>query len=229
MLTPRGQLGTGQCNELLQAPEQQLPPGGRAAGCERREHRTPWAANVRARTKAGLAARDPRDSLFAKLTARHLPEPLFVERSLADGSLPPGEQGTSLMWPQQWLRPSSSANERPARVQDFRLTIQQAAVRYAEVLGLEPVMDLGWIVTFAAPGNPAAQISVMREDATASVVPDASIEVDDVDAAHAAAQRLGCEIAHPLTDEPWGVRRFLFATLPARCSTSSAIPKPRSR
>jgi len=79
---------------------------------------------------------------------------------------------------------------------------------YAEVLGLEPVMDLGWIVTFAAPGNPAAQISVMREDATASVVPDASIEVDDVDAAHAAARRLGCEIVHPLTDEPWGVRRF---------------------
>ena len=79
---------------------------------------------------------------------------------------------------------------------------------YSKVLGLELVMDLGWIVTFAAPGNPAAQISVMREDASASVRPDASIEVDDVDAAHAAAQELGCEIVHPLTDEPWGVRRF---------------------
>src|SRR3954451_13893472 len=79
---------------------------------------------------------------------------------------------------------------------------------YAEVLGLEVVMDLGWIVTFAAPGNPAAQISVMREDASASVQPDVSVEVDDVDAAHAAAQRLGYEIVHPLTDEPWGVRRF---------------------
>jgi len=79
---------------------------------------------------------------------------------------------------------------------------------YAEVLGLEVVMDLGWIVTFAAPGNPAAQISVLREDATAPVVADASIEVDDVDAAYAAARRLGHEIVHPLTDEPWGVRRF---------------------
>jgi catechol 2,3-dioxygenase-like lactoylglutathione lyase family enzyme len=79
---------------------------------------------------------------------------------------------------------------------------------YAGVLGLEVVMDLGWIVTFAAPGNPAAQISVMRQDATAAVQPDASIEVDDVDAVHAAAQRLGYEIVHPLTDEPWGVRRF---------------------
>ena len=79
---------------------------------------------------------------------------------------------------------------------------------YAEVLGLEPTMDLGWIVTFAAPGNPSAQISVLREDATASVVPAASIEVEDVDAAYASAQRLGCEIVHPLTDESWGVRRF---------------------
>jgi hypothetical protein len=33
---------------------------------------------------------------------------------------------------------------------------------YAEVLGLEPAMDLGWIVTFAARDNPSAQISVLR-------------------------------------------------------------------
>ena len=79
---------------------------------------------------------------------------------------------------------------------------------YAEVVGLEVAMDLGWIVTFAAPDNPVAQVSVMRHDASASVHPDASIEVDDVEAAHEAAQRLGCEIVHPLTDEPWGVRRF---------------------
>jgi catechol 2,3-dioxygenase-like lactoylglutathione lyase family enzyme len=79
---------------------------------------------------------------------------------------------------------------------------------YVDVLGLEVAMDLGWIVTFAAPTNPAAQVSVMRQDATAPVQPDASIEVDDVDAVHAAARRLGYEVVHPLTDEPWGVRRF---------------------
>ena len=67
---------------------------------------------------------------------------------------------------------------------------------YAEVLGLEVVMDHGWIVTYAAPDNPQAQLSVMREDASAPVLPDVSIEVDDVDAAHAAAQRLGHEIVH---------------------------------
>ena len=79
---------------------------------------------------------------------------------------------------------------------------------YTEVLGLDVAMDLGWIVTLVAPDNPAAQITLLREDATASVQPDASIEVDDVDAVYDAAQRAGYEIVHPLTDEPWGVRRF---------------------
>jgi catechol 2,3-dioxygenase-like lactoylglutathione lyase family enzyme len=83
-----------------------------------------------------------------------------------------------------------------------------AAGFYTAVLGMEVVMDLGWIVTFADPGNRAAQVSVIREDATAAVVADASIEVDDVDAAHTAARELGYEIVHQLTDEPWGVRRF---------------------
>lgn len=48
----------------------------------------------------------------------------------------------------------------------------------------------------------------MTHDATAAVIPDVSVEVDDVDALHQAARRAGAEIVHPLTDEPWGVRRF---------------------
>jgi len=79
---------------------------------------------------------------------------------------------------------------------------------YAEILGLEVALDQGWVVTFSAPGNPAAQITLISEDATATVRPDASIEVDDVDAAHMAAQQKGYDIVHPITDEPWGVRRF---------------------
>jgi hypothetical protein len=35
-----------------------------------------------------------------------------------------------------------------------------------------------------------------------------SIEVADDGAAHADAVRRGLEIVHPLTDEPWGIRRF---------------------
>jgi catechol 2,3-dioxygenase-like lactoylglutathione lyase family enzyme len=84
----------------------------------------------------------------------------------------------------------------------------------ANVLGLEKAMDQGWVVTYVAPGNPAAQLTFLTHDASAPVAPDVSVEVDDVDAAYAAAQTAGYEIVHPLTDEPWGVRRF-FVREPA--------------
>jgi catechol 2,3-dioxygenase-like lactoylglutathione lyase family enzyme len=79
---------------------------------------------------------------------------------------------------------------------------------YEQVIGLELNMDLGWIATFVSPTNPTAQLSVISEDATAAAHPDVSVEVEDVDAVHAAAVASRLEIVHPLTDEPWGVRRF---------------------
>ena len=89
---------------------------------------------------------------------------------------------------------------------------------YEQILGLRLVMDHGWILTFAAPDNLAAQIRVMKHDASASVEPDVSIEVDDVDEAHAAAQRLGYEILHLLTDER--MSRGAFAA--SSCATQTA-------
>lgn len=90
----------------------------------------------------------------------------------------------------------------------------QAKAFCEDVLGLQLVMDQGWVVTYAAPGDPAAQLTFISEDASAPVAPHVSVEVDDVDAAYAAAQAAGHEIVHPLTDEPWGVRRF-FVREPA--------------
>lgn len=87
-------------------------------------------------------------------------------------------------------------------------SLQATADFYREVLGLMPVMDLGWIVTLADPQHPGAQLSLMTHDETAPVAPDVSVQVDDVDAAYAAARDAGAEIVHPLTDETWGVRRF---------------------
>lgn len=81
---------------------------------------------------------------------------------------------------------------------------------YEGVIGLDVAMDLDWIVTFCSTSNATAQITVMREDATAPVAPDVTIEVDDVDVVHARAREHGCEVVHPLTNEPWGVRRFFI-------------------
>ncbi|MFI6576592.1 VOC family protein [Nocardiopsis sp. NPDC050513] len=76
------------------------------------------------------------------------------------------------------------------------------------LLGLEEVMNLGWVINLASPSNPSAQVILMSRDETAPVAPDMSIEVDDVDAVHAAVVESGAEIVHPLQDEEWGVRRF---------------------
>ncbi|AKL66563.1 MULTISPECIES: VOC family protein [Streptomyces] len=90
--------------------------------------------------------------------------------------------------------------------------VQSAAVQESRefygLLGFEEVMNHGWIMTLASPSSPAAQVSLMTRDKTAPVVPDMSVEVDDVDAAYAAVRDSGAEIVHPLQDEEWGVRRF---------------------
>ncbi|WP_019930742.1 VOC family protein [Nocardia sp. BMG111209] len=86
--------------------------------------------------------------------------------------------------------------------------LHASATFYRQMLGMEIVMDHGWIVTLADPDRPENQLSLMTHDESASVVPVASLEVDDVDAAYQAARAAGAEIVHELTEEPWGVRRF---------------------
>jgi len=62
---------------------------------------------------------------------------------------------------------------------------------YVGVLGFKVAMDLGWVVTFASPTNPTAQITIMRRDGSSRVMPQVTVEVADVDAVHAEAVRRG--------------------------------------
>ena len=78
---------------------------------------------------------------------------------------------------------------------------------YTEFLGFNTAMDMGWVVTFASTENPTAQVTLLRPQSPAPN-PQISIEVADVDRLHAKAVALGLQITYPLTDEPWGARRF---------------------
>jgi len=75
------------------------------------------------------------------------------------------------------------------------------------VIGLTGGDGLDWILFFSSPDDPQLQLSVML-DVTAGIHPDMTVEVDDVEAVHARAVEAGAEIVHPLTHEPWDVRRF---------------------
>ncbi len=79
---------------------------------------------------------------------------------------------------------------------------------YGALLGLDVLMDQGWIVTLGAKPQAPIQLSFASEGGSGTPVPDLSIEVEDVDAVYTQAQAMGFEIPYPLTDEPWGVRRF---------------------
>ncbi|THK37687.1 glyoxalase [Ensifer sp. MPMI2T] len=82
---------------------------------------------------------------------------------------------------------------------------------YTDLLGLEVVMDHGWILTFAAKGGTAMpQVSFAVEGGSGTPVPALSIEVDDVDEVYQRAKGARTEIVYDITDEPWGVRRFFL-------------------
>lgn len=91
---------------------------------------------------------------------------------------------------------------------DIRSEAMEESRDFYGLLGFEEVMNLGWVMTLASPSHPTAQVTFMSHDKTAPVVPDMSVEVDDVDAVHAAVLESGAEIVHSLRDEEWGVRRF---------------------
>lgn len=79
---------------------------------------------------------------------------------------------------------------------------------YGDVLGLDVLMDHGWIVTYGADTRMSVQIGIASEGGSGTPVPDLSIEVDDVDAALVRLRRAGVAIEYGPADEPWGVRRF---------------------
>jgi catechol 2,3-dioxygenase-like lactoylglutathione lyase family enzyme len=88
--------------------------------------------------------------------------------------------------------------DRPEETRDF----------FVDLFGFEVAMDLGWVMTLASPDNPSIQITIVSSDDMAA--PGISVGVPDVDAVHAKALERGFEIAYPLRDEEWGVRRFML-------------------
>jgi uncharacterized glyoxalase superfamily protein PhnB len=91
---------------------------------------------------------------------------------------------------------------------DIRSEAMEESRDFYRLLGFEEVMNHGWVMTLASPSNPTAQVTFMSHDKTAPVVPDMSVEVDDVDAVYEVMRKSGAEVVHPLQDEEWGVRRF---------------------
>jgi catechol 2,3-dioxygenase-like lactoylglutathione lyase family enzyme len=79
---------------------------------------------------------------------------------------------------------------------------------YQDVLGLELLMDHGWIATYGSRAKMNIQISFASQGGSGTPTPDLSIEVDDLHAALERIRKAGFPIEYGPADEPWGVRRF---------------------
>jgi catechol 2,3-dioxygenase-like lactoylglutathione lyase family enzyme len=86
--------------------------------------------------------------------------------------------------------------------------VEKASAFYRDALGLEVLMDLGWIRTYGSRSTMTVQVSVMSEGGSGTAVPDISIEVDDVEEVLSRVRKAGIAIEYGPATEPWGVRRF---------------------
>lgn len=89
--------------------------------------------------------------------------------------------------------------------------LEKSKIFYIDFLGMELVMDMKWILTFASKDNPTAQISILQNDKKEKPNNEAiflSIEISDVDKMYEQAKKMNCNITYEITNEPWGVRRF---------------------
>jgi catechol 2,3-dioxygenase-like lactoylglutathione lyase family enzyme len=83
-----------------------------------------------------------------------------------------------------------------------------AKLFYRDILGLDLLMDHGWIATYGNGEKMNIQISFASEGGSNTEVPDLSIEVDDVDKAYQLMTDSGFSVTYGPVNEPWGVRRF---------------------
>ncbi|HKG06453.1 MAG TPA: VOC family protein [Pedobacter sp.] len=87
--------------------------------------------------------------------------------------------------------------------------IHKAAAFYKGVLGLEVLMDHGWITTYGPEQQTMeVQISFASQGGSGTLTPDLSIEVDDFEETLRRTKEAGFPIEYGPVAEPWGVKRF---------------------
>ncbi|WP_119304775.1 VOC family protein [Dongia deserti] len=79
---------------------------------------------------------------------------------------------------------------------------------YQDILGLDILMDHGWLVTYGSAEKMTVQVGVASQGGSGTPVPDLSIEVDDLDAALQGMKNAKIPIEYGPAEEPWNVRRF---------------------
>lgn len=86
--------------------------------------------------------------------------------------------------------------------------ISAAKIFYRDVLGLDVLMDHGWLATYGSDERMTVQVGIASQGGSDTPTPHLSIEVDDLEEALERVKAVGIPIEYGPADEPWGVRRF---------------------
>ena len=87
--------------------------------------------------------------------------------------------------------------------------VEAAKSFYTDYLGLSTEeFNMGWVARYTSPET-GVNVQLVTRDASAPEDSVISVHTDDVEGAYRQAREFGYEIVHPITTEPWGVRRFL--------------------
>ncbi|SHN27602.1 VOC family protein [Mucilaginibacter sp. OK098] len=86
--------------------------------------------------------------------------------------------------------------------------VAAAKLFYEDVLGLDVLMDHGWIATYGLDEQQQVQISFASQGGNDTLVPHLSVEVDDLDSALERIINAGFPVEYGPVNEAWGVKRF---------------------
>src|SRR5687768_16738545 len=86
--------------------------------------------------------------------------------------------------------------------------IAKAKRFYGDILGLDVLMDHGWLVTYRSAEKMTVQVGAATQGGSDTPVPDLSIELDDVEEARARINKPTIKLESGPADGPWGARRF---------------------
>jgi predicted enzyme related to lactoylglutathione lyase len=96
--------------------------------------------------------------------------------------------------------------------------VDAAKTFYTDYLGLSTEeFNMGWVARYTSADS-GANVQLVTRDANAPEDAVISVHTDDVEGAYAEAQKLGYEIVHPITTEPWGGAPVLRPSTRRQCN-----------
>ena len=83
-----------------------------------------------------------------------------------------------------------------------------AQLFYGDILGMDIVMDQGWVRTMAVENKMPVQVTIAEHAGSGAPMSTLSVEVDNFEVVLEKVKAAGLKIEYGPVTEPWGLKRF---------------------